>query len=222
MQGRTHVLSGATTGATISLYALHLPPAPAATFTIVAAGAAVLPDLDHPRASLAHSFGFATRAFAWLVGKVSGGHRHGTHSLLGVAAFWGAAWAAATHQGTLAGRAGLGVLLALILAGAAYGAGAKGHLADLLAIAGAVALVVTGRGLALVPAATALGCATHLAGDMMTDHGCPLAWPLSLRRAHLPEPFAFTTGTRPEAFVGVLLLAALLFVGAGWMGLVTL
>lgn len=221
MLGRTHVLSGATTGAAASLYALHLPPAPAATFTIVTAGAALLPDLDHPRASLAHSFGFATKAFAWLIGKVSGGHRHGTHSLAGVTAFTAAAWAAATHQGTLAGRIGLGVLLALVLAGATYGAGVKGHLADLLAIGGAVALVVTGWGVSLVPLAVALGCATHLAGDMMTDHGCPLAWPLSMRRAHLPEPFAFTTGTRPEAFVGVVLLAALLFVGAGWMGLVT-
>lgn len=222
MLGRTHTLSGATTGAAASLYALHLPPAQAVTFTIATAGAALLPDLDHPRASLAHSFGFATKAFAWLVGKVSGGHRHGTHSLLGVGAFWGAAWAAATHQGTLAGRMGLGVLLALVLAGAAYGAGIKGHTADLLAIAGAVALVVTGWELALVPLAVALGRATHLAGDMMTDHGCPLAWPLSPRRAHLPEPVAFTTGTRPEAFVGAVLFAALLLVGASGMGLVTL
>lgn len=222
MQGRTHTLSGAVTGATTSLYALHLSPAPVATFTLLAAGAALLPDLDHPRASLAHSFGFATRAFAWLVGKVSGGHRHGTHSLLGVAAFTAAAWAAATHQGTLAGRIGLGVLLALVLGGAAYGAGVKGHLADLLAIAGAVALVVTSWGLALVPLAVALGCATHLAGDMMTDHGCPLAWPLSVRRAHLPEPFAFTVGTKPEAVVGAVLLAALLLVGSAGLGLVTL
>jgi len=60
----------------------------------------------------------------------------------------------------------------------------------------------TGFGVAGVPWAIEVGTATHLAGDMLTNEGVPIFWPLS--RAHfrlLPEPLAFTTGTRPERWV---------------------
>ena len=68
-----------------------------------------------------------------------------------------------------------------------------------------------GYGLALVPLAMLLGTATHIAGDMLTDSGCPLGWPFSQFRCKLlPEPFAFSTGTRPELMiVDPLLLGAL-------------
>ena len=38
----------------------------------------MLPDIDHPDGSVACSFGFVTKGFAWLIEHVSGGHRHGT------------------------------------------------------------------------------------------------------------------------------------------------
>ena len=51
----------------------------------------------------------------------------------------------------------------------------------------------------LIPWLIAVGTATHLAGDMLTNEGIPIAWPLSRRHVRLlPEPLAFTTGTRPE------------------------
>jgi hypothetical protein len=56
-----------------------------------------------------------TRAFAWLVEHVSGGHRHGTHSLVGIAAFTGAAYAAEHYRQSLGGKIGLGLLLVLVL-----------------------------------------------------------------------------------------------------------
>lgn len=211
--GHTHALAGAVTGAVTALYVLHLPLAGSLMLTGLTAGAAVLPDLDHPEATLAHCFGFLTKLFAELVGKISGGHRKGTHSLLGVATFTGLAWLAVTFRHDLAGRIGLCVLLSLVIAGGLYALRIGGHKADLLAIAAAAGMAVTGYGLALVALATGLGCAIHVGTDMLTDSGCPLLLPLSRYRFRWwPEPAAFTTGTRPEgalAFALVLVLGLL-------------
>jgi membrane-bound metal-dependent hydrolase YbcI (DUF457 family) len=147
---------------------------------------------------------------------VSGGHRHGTHSLLGVAAFTGAAYAAWHYLYTPAGKVGLGLLLVLVFASGLRALKIGGHLGDLLAIGAAVAMLRSGFGVAGVPWAIAAGTATHLVGDMLTNEGIPLAWPLS--RVHfrlLPEPLAFTTGTRPERWVvAPLMLAALVWLVA--------
>ena len=43
--------------------------------------------------------GFFTEAVSWVVHKISGGHRKGTHSVLGVAVFTVAAWLAVKHPG---------------------------------------------------------------------------------------------------------------------------
>src|SRR5262245_16859969 len=96
--GHTHALSGAVAGAAAGEYVLHLPVPGILILTGLTAGAAVLPDLDHPDSTLAHAFGPLTRLFAWLVGKVAGGHRHGTHSLLGVAVFTAIAWLAVVFR----------------------------------------------------------------------------------------------------------------------------
>lgn len=200
--GHTHALSGLLTGTAVGLYVTHLPPVQLALFAGLTAGAAVLPDVDHPDSTLAHSFGFLTRAFAWVVGKISGGHRHLTHAVLGVAGFTELARVAVAYRRDTAGTIGLAVLLALVIASGLYAMRVNGHGADVLAIAGAVAMTVTGTGLALVTTAVGVGCATHVVGDMLTDEGCPLFYPLS--RYHfrlLPEPLAFTTGTRPELWV---------------------
>lgn len=212
--GRTHALAGAVTGAAAGLYVLHLPLMGTVALAGLTAGAAVLSDIDHPDATLAHCFGFLTKAFAWLVGKISGGHRKGTHSLAGIAIFTGLAWLAVHYRASPGGSAGLLVLLSLIIAGGLYALHIGGHWADLLAVAGAIAMTVTGTGLSLVAVATGLGCATHVLGDGLTDEGVPLAYPLSRHRVKLlPEPLAFTTGTRPEALfalalsLGLVLLA---------------
>ena len=208
--GPTHALSGLVTGTAVGLYVTdpplthlgHFSPKELVIFAGLTGGAAVLPDIDHPDSSLAHCFGFLTRAVATVVGAVSGGHRHLTHAVLGVAAFTGLAWLAVRYRGDLAGEIGLALFLALILAGGLYAMAVRGHGADALAVAGAIALTVTGTGLGLVALAVGLGCATHVVGDMLTDQGCPLLFPFS--RYHfrlLPGPLAFTTGTRPELWL---------------------
>lgn len=201
--GHTHALSGLVTGAAVGLYVTHPHPlSQLALFTGLTAGAAVLPDIDHPNSSLAHCFGFLTKTFAALIGTISGGHRHLTHAILGVAGFTAAAWYAVRYRQDIGGKIGLGIFLALIIASGLYALSVHGHGADVLAIVGAIAMVSTGTGLTLVASAVCLGCATHVAGDMLTDEGCPLLYPFS--RYHfrlLPGPLTFTTGTRPELWV---------------------
>jgi membrane-bound metal-dependent hydrolase YbcI (DUF457 family) len=208
--GRTHAISGLVTGTTAGLYVLHLPLTGTVALAGLTAGAAVLPDLDHPKATLARSFGFLTAAFAWLVGKISGGHRWGTHSIIGVGIFTGLAVAAVHWRADMAGRIGLAVLLSLIIAGALYALRIGGHLADAIALIAAAVMTATGAGLSLVAVATGLGCATHVFADGLTDEGVPLAYPFSRYRVKLlPEPLAFTTDTKPETAFALVLCAAL-------------
>ena len=218
MLGRTHALSGAVAGAAAGLTLAHLTPAGVAVAAVLTAGSAVLPDIDHPDATIARSFGVLTRAFAWLVEHVSGGHRHGTHSLVGIAAFSAAATAAVRYRHPLPGEIALAVLLTLVLAAALRALRIGGHAADLLALAGAAGVIWTGFGIATLGWAVALGATTHIAGDALTDEGVPLLWPLSRKHIRfLPEPLAFTTGTRPERW----LVAPLLLVALAWLAFLT-
>jgi membrane-bound metal-dependent hydrolase YbcI (DUF457 family) len=226
--GHTHALTGLVTGLAAGEFVLHLPLPQTAGLALLTAGAAVLPDVDHPDSTLAHSFGFLTRAVAEIIGKVSGGHRHGTHSIAGVAVFTLAAWLGVYYRHDWAGRIGLGVLLAVVIAsglialrigkGRRWHRVLRGHRSDALAIAAAAGMTFFGTGLALVAVAMGLGCATHIfAGDSFTDQGCPWGWPLSQRHFRwVPEPIAFTTNTKPEAvFAAAFGLAFLVLVARG-------
>jgi membrane-bound metal-dependent hydrolase YbcI (DUF457 family) len=212
--GHTHALSGLVTGAAVGLYVTHYPAGQLLLFTGLTAGAAVLPDIDHPNSSLAHCFGFLTKAFAWLIGRISGGHRHLTHAILGVGLFTLAAWLAVKFRADLGGKIGLGILLSLIIAAGLYAFGVHGHFADLLAIAGAVAMIISRTGLLHLEVAVLVGTSTHVVGDMLTDEGCPLLFPFSEHHSRLlPRPLAFTTGTKPELWV----LDPALFGGLGYL-----
>ena len=215
MLGHTHALSGAVAGLAVGSLILHEPAAPLALFAGLATAFALAPDIDSCGSAEARSLGFVTEAFAWAVRAVSGGHRHGTHSALGVAAFAGVAWLACVFRHDWPGRIALFLILAAGFAAAAdrvYGLLRVAHVGNITALAGAAVMCWTGYGLALVPLAAALGTGTHLAGDCLTRCGCPLAWPLTMREFHLgwPAPLRFTTGKLAEhAIVTPLLLAAL-------------
>jgi membrane-bound metal-dependent hydrolase YbcI (DUF457 family) len=53
----------------------------------VAALVAVLPDIDTPRSRAARLLGPVTGAAGWLIGRVGGGHRGVTHSVVGAVLF---------------------------------------------------------------------------------------------------------------------------------------
>ena len=88
--GRTHGTSGAVAFlAAIPLLhqaGLSLTPLTVPVAALAAAGAATLPDLDHPQATVSRSLGLVTVWLSRLVAWCTGGHRGGTHSLLAVAA----------------------------------------------------------------------------------------------------------------------------------------
>jgi membrane-bound metal-dependent hydrolase YbcI (DUF457 family) len=83
MLGHDHALSGALAFAVVAPL-LPVSGIQLAVAVALTAGAGVLPDLDEPGSTIARTFGFLTGAFAWIVHRISGGHRKGTHSLLGV------------------------------------------------------------------------------------------------------------------------------------------
>jgi membrane-bound metal-dependent hydrolase YbcI (DUF457 family) len=213
MLGHSHALSGAVTGIAAGIL-LHLQVPQVAALAGFTAGMALLPDLDKCGSSPARCLGWLSEAIAWAAGRISGGHRHATHSVLGVAIFTGLAWASCQFRHDWAGKAGLVLLLALSAAAALEALHvARGHAADIIAIGVAAGEVWFGYGLRLIPLAVLIGCSTHIAGDMLTDSGCMLGFPVLRHRFHLlPEPLAFTTGTRPELLIVDPILAGSLLV----------
>jgi membrane-bound metal-dependent hydrolase YbcI (DUF457 family) len=212
--GHTHALSGAATGAAVGLFILHTRTSGTADLALLSAGFAVVPDIDKCGATVSRSFGFLTESFAWLVGRISGGHRHGTHSLIGIGVFTGLTFLACKYRADWPGRVGLMLLLAIGFAAGLRALRIGGHFADALALAAAAYICWKGWNLTLIPIAAAAGTATHIVGDMLTIEGCPLLWPFTL--AHfkiLPRPFSFRTGTWREHIV----LVPLLFVALAWL-----
>lgn len=230
MLGRDHALSGAVAFAALAS-SLHAGQAYLAAGVVLTAGAGVLPDIDHPDSTISRSFGFLTEWFAWLVDRVSGGHRHGTHSLLGIAVFTAAAYGAGRFQ--LSGPRSIAtgnlmfswhivpaaLMLALLYSAALRALRIGGHHGDLLGIAAAAVTCYTGADLTqltvgswhvpLLAAATGLGCAAHIAGDELTHGGCPLFWPVSMHEFHLlPRPLQITTAKLCETWVVFPLLVA--------------
>lgn len=103
MMGRTHAASGAAAFLALTPV-LSWAGVDATTPTITvgmvaAAGAAMLPDLDHPQATISRALGPITRILSAATEAVSGGHRQATHSVLGVLVFTAFTWVL-----TLAGR----------------------------------------------------------------------------------------------------------------------
>ncbi|MDI3330270.1 MAG: metal-dependent hydrolase [Micrococcus sp.] len=156
---------------------------------IVAAGAALLPDADHRSASIAHSLPPVSEWVCRVLGKAAGGHRNGTHSLLGLAAFTLMAWllsrlAVPTEAGTLQLGAGIGTVLlsAFAVKALRFMPGRARKVPWLVGIlCGALVTVGLGAESAWFVLAVALGVAVHIAGDMLTDGGCNLLWPAALR-----------------------------------------
>ena len=58
----------------------HIQPRDLIFGTFITAGAALLPDIDHPNGTIAHAIGPVTHNLCKIIEKISGGHRHATHS----------------------------------------------------------------------------------------------------------------------------------------------
>ena len=218
MLGHDHALSGALAFAAVAPL-VHVSGAHLAAAIALTAGAGVFPDIDEPGSTIARTFGFLTGGFAWIVHKISGGHRKGTHSLLGVAIMTAAALGAGSwqaHDRPWWHLVPAALILALLFSAGLRALHIGGHHGDALGIALAALMIWKSWDLALarhVPVlaiCVALGMLAHIAGDMLTHDGCPLLYPLSgYDFGLLPQPVRITTNKLAERWViSPLLLAA--------------
>jgi len=185
MLGRTHVLSGAAGWLAVAPHVAQatghpFSPGTLAASTVVCAGAALLPDLDHEHGTLAHGLGPVTRVLTEFVADVSGGHRHATHSLVFGAGMGALAAVALTSRWLLmlamAGFLAATAIRALELPRVGW---PKSYAVAALATA-AAARWLPGPW-PWLPLAVTVGCWLRLAGDLLTPRGCPLLWPLPWR-----------------------------------------
>ncbi|SDR30227.1 LexA-binding, inner membrane-associated putative hydrolase [Thermostaphylospora chromogena] len=180
----------------LGVMANALTPAELMAGALVCAGAAMLPDLDHPSATIAQTFGPVTWVLSKGISWISGGHRGATHSLVfaagtGVLAHWLA-------NSNPLGRDILVVLLiGLALRAIGLGIPRKRYGSALINIGLTVGLFAIFRshevGYAWLGLAVAIGCLVHVIGDCLTERGCPVLWPLK-RRWLLPYKIGIKTG----------------------------
>jgi membrane-bound metal-dependent hydrolase YbcI (DUF457 family) len=229
MMGFAHATSGVALGlVAVGAATTHgLTPAPTLAAAVMVAavwgGAAIAPDMDHPDASMARTWGLLTRIAAWMVRKVAGGHRNGTHSALGCAVAALAVFGATgLHLGdvnvVMAGLVAAGLIAVTglpvpLLAGSGDGAIYKtkvGAMCALTAIAGTalgltVAAMLYGRivgtimlGLILMLALSALARVAHVPGQADDLAPFPIVYLLLAPEWAMPQWMARIAAVMPE------------------------
>lgn len=197
MMGINHALSGAAAWVAVastapSFPALGLVQVDAmqmVTGALVCAGAALLPDADHHNATIAHSVPLAGRLAAGTVGSISGGHRHGMHSILAIVGCWVAigfigrfTWDASWWGPPI--QVGAAVTVAALLAFALKVLQVTKRWAGSwlcgIALAVAITLFLPDE-FGWFQLCVTLGFAVHLVGDFLTVGGINWVWPLKLR-----------------------------------------
>ncbi|KUP98186.1 metal-dependent hydrolase [Thermobifida cellulosilytica] len=249
MMGFSHATTGVLVGVAVVAPVAAAAGAPATpagllAWALLGAGAALVPDLDHPSSTATRSQGFVTgllsrgiRALSVAVYEFtrtpaddSGGeHRHLGHTPA-FAAVVGAAvgllchlswWASAVTAWFLAfiglralRRITRGWLRATLGSWAGAALGAFGVAALFL---NAWEVRPAGWTVGLL---VALGMVVHSLGDALTSSGVPLAWPFRVRGRRwamlgAPRRLRFRTGTWPEWVVGALSLTGAAAAGYG-------
>lgn len=216
MLGRSHLITGAcgflgvVTPAAAAL-GHPLGPAEIACGTMVAAGAAMLPDLDHPQATVSRALGPVSFVASRLVSRMAGGHRNGTHSALAVGLVGVSAnGLILSHPGNLIVPFLMCFLCVALVCRILLDAQNDITSAICAAVLSAGLIAVT-PDFAWLGIAVTTGYALHLAGDALTKEGVPLLWPLNRTRFKV---LAITTGGRLER--GIVLACSLLVALMAW------
>ncbi|MDM7991095.1 metal-dependent hydrolase [Arthrobacter sp. zg-Y877] len=195
MMGGHHAASGAAAWVAVASTAPYafgwypVTPLGIVTGALLTAGAALLPDLDHHSGTIAHSLPPVTKILARLTEAVSGGHRRGTHSLLGLAVFVALATALGrvTADVPVFGSVAVGAgILSVLLMGFAFKAlkiagGPVRSWFLALAFSGFIAVYAPENN-DWLPVAVGLGVAVHIVGDLLTHQGVMILWPLRIKR----------------------------------------
>jgi membrane-bound metal-dependent hydrolase YbcI (DUF457 family) len=198
MMGRSHFVSGIV-AFEVTASQMHYTPEQAAIGAIVVASAALLPDIDHQHATISRTYGPITVGVSRVIAKLAGGHRRGTHSLVGIGILGMAAQACVTYRHQILAMAVLSGILIVTLAAGVRMLRIPGWIDDLAPIPVVViGVAFTNVDLTSVPVALVIGCVTHVIGDCLTNSGCPILWPLSDERLKLG---LFKTGKRAETWI---------------------
>lgn len=229
MLGVSHATSGAVLGLAVAGYApLALGVEPSAgsilTFAAVCAGAALLPDLDHPSSTATKHFTAASflasqvvRPLSGLVYRLTrarrdtgkGTHRGLTHTVVGAVLLGLAINLASAAWGTPVLLATLFVCIALAIKGLDAIVPGPPSLVVAAGLTFAVEVWVPGgtAGTAgWLGTAVTLGMVVHSVGDAVTESGAPLLWPLPIRQRRWypigsPRVMRFRTGGKVEAWL---------------------
>lgn len=196
MMGSTHAQSATTAWAAATMASpivgVHPHWTVVAFGTLACAGAGLLPDADHPSATIAHSFGPVSEYATKLIHRLSGGHRQATHSLLFAAACYAGTWGLLRAGGSWAAMPILFVLFTFglralrLVPGLSYGVAAAATAAACFFLQGQYGWI---------PAAVVIGVLAHLGGDCLTHEGCPVFWPWATQ---VRLPLISRTGNRLE------------------------
>ncbi|MBC9927317.1 metal-dependent hydrolase [Leucobacter sp. cx-169] len=197
MMGTNHALSGAAAWVAVASTAPSFPalgivqiePLHMVTGALVCAGAALLPDADHHNATIAHSVPIAGRVAAGAVGAISGGHRHGMHSILAIVGCWFAMgwigqitwdapwWGSTIQLGAAVATAALLTFALKVLQVAK--SWPKAWMIGILAAA-AMALFLP-NDMGWFQLCVTVGFTAHILGDFLTVEGINWFWPLKIR-----------------------------------------
>jgi len=194
MMGTSHAISGAAAWGAITLIAPTMGWAPidpigVITGAAVCAGAALLPDLDHPSSTVAAGLP-GGRILAGAVGGLTGGHRKGMHSLVAVLAVMLAAIALSFVTWKPDGWETQLALGPAIAAAVCIAVGTKCvRLVKSWAVSWVIGIAVAAAMMwffpdefGWLPACIGVGYLAHLVGDTLTTGGVPWLWPVMMKR----------------------------------------
>jgi membrane-bound metal-dependent hydrolase YbcI (DUF457 family) len=216
MMGKSHIIVGGAGFLVIApplLKAAEIPlgPGEIACGAIVAAGASLLPDIDHPQASASRALGPVTGLISRLVRIIAGGHRVGTHSLLAILLVTLGALSLSHYGAQSLWAPAILTLLCVALVLRELMQGSREITTIITSVAVTLVLLSVSSSLAWLWIAIGIGYALHIAADMITREGVALLWPVSRRSFGLG---LITTDSLPERMIaGVCVVAILVF---GW------
>lgn len=193
MLGTTHAASGWCAGLALgpALGAHTLPQA--VVLATITAGAALLPDLDHPGSRASRLLYVFTGALSAVLQGLSqllyrltrghadeycdGEHRHFTHTLvfaglLGAGVNW---WVSTSRTWALVAVLVLAVMLVVDAFGDWFLPIAAGAVLVAAVNTDEMAAITSWLGIAV-----GVGCLVHCLGDALTESGCPILWPLPI------------------------------------------
>lgn len=219
MMGKSHLIVGSAGWllATPALAAVGIPlvPATIAAGTVVAAGAAMMPDLDHPQATVSRSLGKVSQTFSKYFARSMGGHRKGSHSVFFAAALGFLVANLVSSGGATMAWTALAVIFitsSLLLRVLTEADGIIGAvLSAILAVS--LLAISAGTNFLWLVAALVIGILLHDLGDFLTVEGIPFFYPFS-KKNHRIAVVGKTDSWREKGIAALAGIAAVFCLGA--------